>query len=294
MRYRVTHITTYQYHEPVAVSNNLVHLAPRQLPHQRVLEHSLQIAPEAVALHEHTDWFGNRAGTFAIERPHRQLIVTSRALIERSAPPAIEAGLTMAWERVAGAIGRVDPSLLDVVEFADESPLVPALPAFADYADDDFAPGRPILDTALAVMHRIYREFRYDSEATSVNTPVGEALARRHGVCQDFSLVLIGTLRARGLPARYVSGYLETIPPPGKPRMVGADATHAWAQVHVGDPSLGEDGWIDLDPTNDCIPGDSHLTVAYGRDFADVSPLKGMILGGGQAQVKVSVDVERQ
>jgi transglutaminase-like putative cysteine protease len=293
MRYQVTHITTYRYHEHVAVSNNLVHLAPRTLPHQQILDHHLDISPSAVALHRHTDWFGNLAGSFAIEQPHKTLVVTARSLVERQAPLPVESFLTPSWERVAGALGRVDPSLRDVVEFVDESPLVPALPQFLKYAVEDFTPGAPVLTVALAVMSRIHKEFRYDSEATSVHTPVAEALALRHGVCQDFSLVLIGVLRSRGLAARYVSGYLETSPPPGRPRLVGADATHAWVQVHTGDATIGEDGWIDLDPTNDCIPGERHITVAYGRDFADVSPLKGMILGGGQAKVDVSVDVER-
>ena len=293
-RYRIVHTTVYHYHEPVAVSNNHIHLVPRNLPHQRLLEHVLETKPEAVAVNSYLDWFGNTAGTFAIERPHRELIVTSRSLVEREAPFHVDPAATWPWEALARAIAGNDPQLHRIAEFTWPSHLVPAARELSEFAAVSAAPGRPVLDLALDLSNRIYRGFTYDAKATAVNTPVVEVLRLRRGVCQDFALVLIGALRALGLPARYVSGYLETVPLPGQVRLVGADASHAWVQVHTGDPNLGVDGWVDLDPTNGCIAGARHITVAWGRDFSDVSPLKGMILGGGQAQVSVSVDVAPQ
>lgn len=288
MRYTVTHITTYQYQEAVAVSHNLVHLGPRDLPYQRVLGHQLTVSPDPTVFHRSRDYFGNQVATITVQSPHRELVVTAATTIERVTPITPDPLATPPWEAVADTVRRADlAELLPVVEYAYPSFMVPSDPVFRDFASETFTPERPILDAAAELSHRINTEFTYDSGATTVTTPVQDALARRRGVCQDFALVLIGSLRAMGLPARYVSGYLETSPPPGRPRMVGADASHAWAQVWCGEE------WVDLDPTNDCLPGDRHLTVGFGRDFADVSPLRGMILGGGAASVRVAVDVMR-
>ena len=288
MRYTVTHVTAYSYQEPVAVSHNLMHLGPVDLPHQRVLGHELTVSPEPTVFHRSRDYFGNQVATVTVQRPHRELVVTATSTIERTQPESPAPELTPPWETVAAEISRAESGgLLPVLEYAYPSGMVPADAAFLEFATPSFAPGRPVLDAAADLMHRINREFTFDSSATTVTTPVQDALERRRGVCQDFALVLIGGLRAMGLPARYVSGYLETTPPPGRARLVGADASHAWAQVWTGA------GWVDLDPTNDCQPGERHLTVAFGRDFADVSPLRGMILGGGAANVRVAVDVMR-
>lgn len=288
MRYTVTHITTYQYQEPVAVSHNLVHLGPRDLPYQQVLGHRLVVSPEPTVFHRSQDYFGNRSAKITVQSPHRELVVTATSTIERSQSPIPDPSQTPPWEAIADTVRRADMvELLPVVEFAYPSDLVPMDPGFREFAEPSFTPERPILEAAADLNHRIYSEFTFDTKATTATTPVQDALRRKRGVCQDFALVLIGSLRAMGIPARYVSGYLETTPPPGRARLVGADASHAWAQVWCGEE------WVDLDPTNDCVPGERHLTVAFGRDFADVSPMRGMILGGGQANVRVSVDVMR-
>ncbi len=288
MRYTVTHITTYQYQEPVAVSHNLVHLGPRDLPYQQVLGHRLVVSPEPTVFHRSQDYFGNRSAKITVQAPHRELVVTATSTIERSQSPIPDPSLTPPWEAIADTVRRADlVELLPVVEFAYPSELVPMDPGFRAFAEPSFTPERPILDAAADLNHRIYSEFTFDTKATTATTPVQDALRAKRGVCQDFALILIGALRSMGIPARYVSGYLETTPPPGRTRLVGADASHAWAQGWCGEE------WVDLDPTNDCVPGERHLTVAFGRDFADVSPMRGMILGGGQANVRVSVDVMR-
>lgn len=288
MRYTVTHITTYQYQEAVAVSHNLVHLGARDLPYQRVLGHRLTVSPEPTVFHRSRDYFGNPVATITVQNPHRELVVTATTDLERSAPITPPPLSTPPWEAIADTVRRADlAELLPIVEFAYPSFMIPADPVFREFAAPSFTYERPVLDAAIALNHRLHGEFTFDSEATTVTTPVQVALARKRGVCQDFALVLIASLRSMGLPARYVSGYLETTPPEGQPRLVGADASHAWAQVWCGEE------WVDLDPTNDCLPGDRHLTVGFGRDFADVSPLRGMILGGGAASVRVAVDVLR-
>lgn len=288
MRYALTHITTYHYQEAVAASHNLVHLGPRDLAHQRVLGHHLLVSPEPTVFHRSRDYFGNHVATITVQTPHRELVVTASSTIERTVPETPNPRATPPWEAIADRVRRAEQmELLPVVEYAYPSAMVPADSAFSEFARAIFTPERPILEAAAALSHRIHTEFTYDSDATTVTTPVLEALARRRGVCQDFTLVLIGALRALGLPARYVSGYLETSPPAGRARLIGSDASHAWAQVWCGDD------WVDLDPTNDCLPAERHLTLGFGRDFADVSPLRGMILGGGAATVRVAVDVVR-
>ncbi len=288
MRYTVTHVTAYTYQDQVAVSHNLVHLGPLDLPYQRVLGHELTISPEPTVFHRSRDYFGNQSATITVQRAHRELIVTATSTIERTQPEVPSPALTPPWETVVAEVARAESGdLLPILEFTYGSPMVPIDAVFLEFAEESFPPGRPILEAACALMHRINSTFTFDSSATTVTTPVQDALTKKRGVCQDFALVLIGALRAKGIPTRYVSGYLETTPPPGRPRMVGADASHAWVQVWTGSD------WVDLDPTNDCLPADRHLTVAIGRDFADVSPLRGMILGGGAATVRVAVDVVR-
>lgn len=289
MRYRVKHSTEYHYSEPVAISHNVLHLAPRATANQRVLSHHLELFPLAAVRHATTDWYGNSVVHATVQEPHFKLIIAASSEVETVAPPLRDHAMSPPWERAAEALCERLPheALREVVEFRFASPKVPVGDAFAELVRPSFLSGRPLLDAAADLTSRIHRDFVYDAAATDVDTPVATVLAQRRGVCQDFAHLMVAGLRSLGLAARYVSGYLETKPPPGQQRLIGADASHAWVQVY--DPMFG---WIDCDPTNGILPEDRHVTVAWGRDVGDVSPTKGMILGGGQHGVQVSVDVE--
>lgn len=287
MIYRVSHLTEYLYSEPVSASQHQLHLLPRSSDHQEIQWEELSIDPGPARRQDRTDYFGNRATNLEIQEPHRRLAVLVRSEIElRPTPPPPEA--SPSWESVRERIrsSRM-PDDLYAYEMSFASPYVPvqSASAVAEFAAPSFLPGRPIIEAAEDLMHRIHREFVYDSQATNVSTPVAEVLSKRRGVCQDFAHLALACLRSVGLPARYVSGYLVTAVP-GQPRLVGADASHAWLGIFV--PGLG---WLDLDPTNDVFPTDKHITVAYGRDFGDVTPLRGVILGGGRHELRVVVDV---
>lgn len=284
MKYRITHVTSYRYAEAVALSHNRAHLAPRDGDGQRVASFALDIQPAPAAHRTGSDAFGNRVDAFVVQQPHRVLAVAARSEVEVERPPAPDPSATPPWESLA-----VTAQELEVEEYRWESALIPASPALRAFALANTFPGQYVLSAGLALTHAIHRGFAYDPRATAVDTPVLKALELRRGVCQDFAGVLIGALRALALPARYVSGYLETDAPAGRPRLVGVDATHAWVQVWCGAAA----GWVHLDPTNGCIAGDRHIVTAIGRDFADVSPLRGMVLGGGASTVQVAVDVTR-
>lgn len=286
MRYRIRHLTRYDYADTVTLSQNLAHLAPRSGQGQEVLSQRLEIEPVPNVVRRRTDYFGNPTDSFVIAASHKRLVVISHAEVEVAGVPTPDPAATPGWDDPLVQGGGDEAAAW---EYRFDSTQIPCAAALRSYAEADFPARRPVLEAALALNARIHREFAYDPSATNVGTPVLDALEIRRGVCQDFAQVLIGALRTLGLCARYVSGYLETAPPPGRPRLVGADATHAWAQVWCGPQA----GWIDLDPTNACIPAQRHIRVALGRDFSDVSPLKGMVLGGGQAEVTVGVDVER-
>jgi transglutaminase-like putative cysteine protease len=245
------------------------------------------ITPPPSLRRERFDYFGNRTLHFSLREPHRALEVVTTSVVDLIAIPPPTLADSPPWESLRDRVSsdrRRD--LLDAYAFVFDSPLARSSPALRDYAAPSFPAGRPLLEGVRDLTSRIHEDFTYDATATDVTTPINEVLRRRRGVCQDFAHLQIGGLRALGLPARYVSGYLLTHPPPGRPRLIGADASHAWVSVFV--PDLG---WIDFDPTNDLIPVDEHVTVALGRDFSDVTPLKGVILGGGRHEVKVSVDV---
>lgn len=284
MLYRVRHVTSYAYADAVALSRNVARLVPRSLPIQTIRSFSLRVDPEPASLRAFKDAFGNDVHTFTLDVPHKRLSITAESVLEVIQGPLLPTS-SPPWESVL--LEASAP--LDVIELCFESPLIPRHLALASLGMSCFWTGRPILEAALALTHFIHSTFEYDPAATTVTTPVLEALENRHGVCQDFAQVLIGALRSLGLSARYVSGYLETTPPAGRERLVGADASHAWVELWCG----ANIGWVALDPTNDIVPGDRHVIVAYGRDFSDVSPVKGMILGGGHAEVSVGVDVER-
>jgi transglutaminase-like putative cysteine protease len=286
MIYRVKHVTTYHYSVPVSTSHHDLHVLLRGSPRQRIRSEWLTITPTPAVRRDRFDWFGNRATHLAIHERHSALIVTSDAELELTAPPAPadDGGPweeTRDWVRAAG-----DPAARAAGEWVLRSPHIELSPAVHEFAAPSFPPGRPLLEAAKDLMSRIHATLAYDQTATDVSTSVDEVLRGGGGVCQDFAHLQIACLRAQGLPARYVSGYLATTPPPGKPRLVGADASHAW--LSILSPSLG---WIDLDPTNDVIPSDRHVVVAYGRDFDDVTPMRGVLLGGGKHELHVSVDV---
>lgn len=285
--YEITHVTTYDYTEPVSLCQNVAHMSARWCGHQRAESPVLSITPEPAVIEERTDYFGNPVHYFTIQEPHRQLTVRSSHRIGVQPLPEPDPLASSPWESVRDRLPRDrEPSWLDAYQYVFDSRHCAADPKYAGYAAPSFAPGRPVLDAALDLLHRMKDEFVYDPRATTMATPIAEVLVKRRGVCQDFAHLLIACFRSIGLAARYVSGYLSTLPPPGKARLVGVDATHAWVSLFCG-----ELGWVDLDPTNDQIPGDRHILLAWGRDYDDVSPLKGVILGGGSHTVKVSVDV---
>jgi len=288
MQYRIIHRTRYAYKGAVTVSHHLAHLAPRPLPTQQCPWHELQITPQPVGRSTHSDSFGNITTYFEIEGSHNVLEVISRSLVEvlPSVPPPPEE--TPAWESIRDACQAQSLTPASAAgAFRFGSPMVPVAEEFARYARPDFTPHRPILAAVESLTKRIHREFKFDTKATDVATPVDQVLEKRAGVCQDFAHLMLACLRSLSLPARYVSGYLETLPPPGKARLTGADASHAWVSVFCGD----DHGWIDADPTNGLFPGQRHITVAWGRDFSDVSPLRGVTLGAGDQKLTVGVDV---
>lgn len=285
MRYHCRHVTRYTYGDMVTNAQMLAHLAPRAHPRQTCHMATLSIVPWPAVVTERRDWFGNPVTYAALQSPHRDLTVTAEIEVTVEPPSPFHPAATPIWEEVAAEAAR----LAETVEFVRPSARVPqADTGLTLFATTFFPSGRPIGEGALDLTRRIHSDFSFDPTATTVSTPISEVLARRRGVCQDFAHLMIGALRALGLPARYVSGYLRTLPPPGKPRLQGADASHAWVQVWCGQ----EVGWIDLDPTNGRQCDTDHVTLAWGRDYDDVCPLRGVILGGGSHGVLVAVDVE--
>jgi len=285
--YTVRHRSSYAYPEPVDLSHHLLHLTPRALPWQRPLSVDIATEPETPPISPGVDYFGNSVGFLSLARPHDHLVIEMSARVEVTPRPAFDAMATPAWEIVRdGLAGAGFPEEVEAAEFRHDSPLAAAAPAFAAYAAPSFTPGRPLLAAALDLTRRIHREFTFDPVATELTTPLAEIIARRRGVCQDFAHAEIAALRSMGLAARYVSGYIRTYAAPGRPRLVGADASHAWVGIFC--PGLG---WIDLDPTNNLVVGTEHIVLAWGRDYGDVSPVRGVVLGGGEHSLAVSVDV---
>jgi transglutaminase-like putative cysteine protease len=287
MIFEVSHKTTYHYTAPVAQANHLVHLAPRPHERQRVMHHCIDVSPAPASRNDFTDYFGNPASTVAIERSHSELMIHSKSVVEVNAPAAVDLAASMPWDKLVHDLAppkRI--AELDAAQFLMPSPNTAITKDLIDFAGPSFTAGRPVLECARDLTHRIFTEFAYDGAATDIATTTDELLKIRRGVCQDFAHLLIASMRAYGLPARYVSGYLLTHAPEGKERYIGADASHAW--VSVWSPGAG---WVDFDPTNDLIPRDEHVTIAYGRDFQDVSPVTGVLLGGGAHEADVAVDV---
>ena len=309
MKYRITHTTVYHYSQPVGLCQNEARLQPRNFWRQQCHNSRFDIKPAHMDFSERIDFFGNRVAYFAIQQPHTQLIVT--AISDVTIFPRqnnLDLFNPVTWEQVRSLLQETplqgqaqsqqgqsqlqnqDQALeiLDARQYVLDSPMVTITPELADYAQSSFQPNRTLVDVVHDLMGRIYKDFTYDPTFTTIATPLSEVLNFRRGVCQDFAHLAIGCLRSCGIAARYISGYVETLPEPGKQRLVGADASHAWFSVYI--PGTG---WLDFDPTNNTVPLDQHITLAWGRDYADVTPLKGIAFGGGQHTLSVSVDVLR-
>jgi len=288
MRYRVSHTTTYAYARAVDLASHMLHLAPREFPGQRVLGFELEVEPPPGRSSTGVDHFGNHVAWMFMDRRHDVFTVTLTAEVdvEFAPPPAPE--LTPPWEDVAATALAGGAGAWQAAEFVFDSPMLPFEPAAGAYVARSFPPGRPILAGLLDLNARIRKDFTFKAGVTNVQTTVAKVLSQKAGVCQDFTHLMIAGLRAIGLPARYVSGYLRTRPPAGQPARRGADQSHAWVGAWLGP----EFGWVDLDPTNNLIVTDEHVVLAWGRDYGDISPVRGVILGGGRHSVTVGVDLE--
>ncbi len=287
MIYSVRHETRYEYEDPVSVSHHILRISPRDTPSQTCRFRRISVSPRPPRFETHTDYFGNTVTLFTLAEPHASLTVEATSEIEVIAQPEPDFASSMPWERVRDALARASSEdAVDAAQFVFDSKRVRARRNLAEYARESFAHGRPLLDSAFDLTRRIFQDFRFDSKATEVSTPVETFFEKRRGVCQDFAHLQIACLRSIGLAARYVSGYLRTIPPPGRPRLAGADASHAWVSVWCP-----RTAWVDFDPTNNCVPGDGHITAAWGRDYNDVSPVYGVLQGGARHNLHVGVDV---
>lgn len=287
MIYEVSHRTAYRYSQSVSISHHLLHLTPRDSAWQSCRDTAVEITPAPTVRAPSVDYFGNPTTFVTVQQNHLELVLHALSIIEVKDRPIPQPAATPAWEAVREqALGDRLPEALEALEFTFASPYVPLAAELREYAATSFTPDRPILEGALDLTHRIFTDFTYKPGSTDLGTGVMRAFAMRRGVCQDFAHIQIACLRSLGLPARYVSGYLLTRPAEGKERMVGADASHAWLSIWVP----GHD-WVDLDPTNDLIPGREHITIGWGRDYGDVSPVSGVMFGGGAHEVSVAVDV---
>ncbi len=292
MRYQVRHITKYKYASNVSHCYNLANLMPRNTARQNCLESKMMVSPQETHANKRTDYFGNHSYHFEIQTPHNELIITAESLVDVAES---RSNLTQSSEiSYADALSflKQQPSLevIQAREFCLDSPMIKASTELAEYASPSFSLSRPLYACVEELTSRIFQDFSYTPGFTNISTPLAEVLAHRKGVCQDFAHLQIGCLRAMGIPAKYVSGYMETLPPPGQEKLVGADATHAWVAYYSP-----KEGWIEFDPTNDVRAGSQHIVTAEGRDYYDVTPLKGVIFGGGKSPIlAVSVDVARK
>ena len=288
MIYKISHRTTYKYVYPVSFGNHVACLKPRSFLHNELVSNELHITPSPTTRTERIDYFGNTQCIFTVQDPHDELTVESKSKVVICPDPALVCLSSGPWEESARPLSQLrSQEALEAHQFQFESPRIRTRADFAAYALESFTRLRPMHEALRELTTRIHQDFKFDSKVTNVRTPIEEVFKKRRGVCQDFAHVQIACLRSIHLAARYVSGYLRTYPPPGKPRLVGADASHAWVSAYCC-----EVGWLDMDPTNDVAPTDGHVTLAWGRDYSDVSPLRGLILVGGQHTLKVAVDME--
>lgn len=289
MKYRVTHSTTYDYSSNVSLCHNVARLLVRDTRRQHCHSSVLHIEPSPSGMNEWKDLFGNRQVNFSIETPHDRLVVRATSEVELETGAALDMLFPVSWENAAGMMKtEKDANTLEARLYLLHTDFTEAGPEVVDYARPSFPPGRSLIEGVEDLMHRINRDFTYDPGFSTIATPLRDVIAHRRGVCQDFAHFAIACLRSMGLAARYVSGYIETVPPEGKEKLVGVDASHAWFSIYVP-----QRGWMDFDPTNAQIPLDQHITIAWGRDYADVAPLKGVVYGGGKHRLGVAVNVER-
>jgi transglutaminase-like putative cysteine protease len=290
VRYRISHTTAYEYSGLVGHSYNEARLLPRACQHQQLISSRLEIAPKETDFRVREDFFGNRTAYFAIAEPHSTFTISAISEVEVYGNAGqLDFSRSISWEEVRDILKHDKHSeVLDARQYTLDSPQILTSPELAAYAQPSFAPGRPLFEAVHDLMQRIHHDFTFDPGFTTLSTPVKTVLEHRRGVCQDFAHLAIGCIRSYGMAARYVSGYIETLPPPGQEKLVGTDASHAWFSVYL--PNVG---WMDFDPTNNQLPADQHIIVAWGREYSDVTPLKGVVFGGQDHELKVSVDVAR-
>lgn len=287
MRYQVEHRTIYSYALSVLQSQQLLHMMPRETPFQQSVSYTLTCEPQPAEHSSRLDFFGNHIDYLTFLTPHQSLQVISRFQVEVSPRPAPDIlAQSPAWEQVQAMLQSQSARHIEAARYLYSTVKVKSSEALAEFARSCFTAQRPLLQAAMALTQKIHQEFEFDPHATDVVTPLDEVMKGKRGVCQDFAHIMIGAMRSLGLACRYVSGYILTHPPQGQPRLVGADASHAWVSVYCP-----LHGWVDFDPTNNCLVQQEHITVAWGRDFGDVSPMRGVVLGGGMQQLSVSVTV---
>jgi transglutaminase-like putative cysteine protease len=289
MNYEIVHTTEYHYEDSISLCHNSARLIPRATANQVCKKTNMRILPQPDAINEYIDFFGNKVVYFAIQQEHKQLVVTVTSTV--SIDPAGQKNGSenkVGWEEAKKLLNEIKPEFLEAKAFVLETAMTTLSPGILEYAKASFAPARPLFEAALDLMHRIHKDFEFKPGMTTIATPLASVLEQHKGVCQDFAHLAIACLRSQGLPARYVSGYVETIPPPGKEKLSGVDASHAWFSVFI--PNTG---WIDFDPTNNMIPSDQHITIGWGRDYSDVTPLKGVVFSSGKHELNVSVNVRR-
>ena len=289
--YKIIHKTEYSYNHPVNLCYNEARLTPRSFAYQDCTDSRFVVEPKPKACRERQDFFGNTVYYFTIQQPHNQLTVTVTSHVDvRGREQQRDFAEHLSWEAARQQLHTdLNPEILEIRQYILNSPMIPVMPELHAYAEKSFIKARPLLDAVEDLSARLYTDFTYDPDFTTIATPLDDVIKHRRGVCQDFAHLGIGCLRALGFAARYVSGYIETEPPPDKAPLSGADASHAWFSVYL--PQLG---WVDFDPTNNQIPADRHITLAWGRDYADVTPLKGVVFGSGTHALSVSVDCKRE
>ena len=292
MIFNVTHTTKYEYNAPVSYCHNIATLRPRESKGQELLDYKIQITPEPAEISERIDFFGNFITRFSIQTEHKVLKVTTKSKIKREYVQYHElfnsdACTSITMNDALFALKGMSPEILEAKQYILESIFIRRTDKnIRDYAELSFKGNRSVFDAAYELMQRIYTDFDFDSEFSTISTPIEDVMKEKKGVCQDFAQIAIACIRSVGLPSRYISGYIETLPAPGKKKLVGADASHAWFAIFI--PGFG---WVDFDPTNNQIPKDQHIVVGWGRDYYDVPPLKGVVYGSGQSTLKVAVDI---
>lgn len=290
MQYQITHTTEYAYRQSVSLCHNIAKLVLRNTANQVCTNTVVQIFPVPDVINEYEDFFGNKVMYFSIQQEHRHLRVTVTSQIDKknTRNPALDLFTDISWEDCTAALLQPGDNHFDARQYINKTEITTATAEIYTYALQSFTPGRSMFEASQNLMQRIFHDFEFKSGFTTVATPLHEVMKQRKGVCQDFAHLAIACIRSMGLPAKYISGYIETLAPAGKEKLAGVDASHAWFAVYI--PQMG---WVDFDPTNNVIPADQHITIGWGRDYSDIAPLKGVILSSGQHHLKVSVDVRR-